>query len=371
MIDNAKNIPCEVLMKPADEKYSEGIRRFQGCPTVAISRGGRIFAAWYSGGIREPHIDNYNLIVYSDDEGASWTKPVVVIPGSRERLTHSLDIQLWTAPNGALHVYWVQNNVEKAWVKVPEGQETAKLDTEQGLYSDGYIFPDYRHAEWRMVCDDPDAEELVFSAPEYIDTGFLRCKPLVTKSGRQINFNYDQLSERYGYSISDDGGKTFKRLYGGRKIGISFDETMAYQRRDGSIRMFARSPEREIIQSFSYDDGLTWMDGEKSGIINPDTRFYISRTPSGRVILVNNDCFETRARMSIWLSDDDGETWKYKKVIDERNDVSYSDVDFCDGKIYLVYDRSRTGEKEILFCRFTEDDVINGSDIEIKIISKP
>ncbi len=372
MIDNAKNIPCDILINPADGKYSENIRKFQGCPTIAVSRGGRLFAAWYSGGIREPHIDNYNLIVYSDDDGNTWSKPVVVIPGSRERLTHSLDIQLWTAPNGSLHVYWVQNNVCLPSKTYAENEIHELFELEgKGWYSDGYDFTDFRHAMWRIICDAPDADELTFSAPEYLDTGFLRCKPVVTMSGRQINCNYDQLCDRYGYSISDDNSKTFKRLYGGKKIGVSFDETMVYQCNDGVLRMFARSPEREIIQSFSYDDGLTWTDGEKSGIISPDTRFYVSRTPSGKVILVNNDCKETRSRMSVWLSDDDGESWKYKKVIDDRNGISYPDVDFYDGKVYLVYDRSRTGEKEILFCKFTEDDIISGNDIEISIISKP
>ena len=33
-------------------------------------------------------------------------------------------------------------------------------------------------------------------------------------SGRWIFFNYDQLTDRYGYSISDDEGKTFIRKYG-------------------------------------------------------------------------------------------------------------------------------------------------------------
>ena len=38
----SKRIPCEMLYNCKDEKYSESIRRFQGCPTIAITQNGRI-----------------------------------------------------------------------------------------------------------------------------------------------------------------------------------------------------------------------------------------------------------------------------------------------------------------------------------------
>lgn len=187
-------------MYPTDVKYcDESIRLFQGCPTLAITRGGRIFLGWYSGGTREPHIDNFNLLICSDDGGKTWSRPVLVIPGSRERCVQALDIQLWTAPDGKLWVFWVQN-------------ETCRADAPgEKPYSyevDGYLFGDKIHAEWCMVCDDPDAEVLRFSEPRYLDIGFLRCKPLVLSDGTWINFNYDQTNSRYGYSISRDGGAT-------------------------------------------------------------------------------------------------------------------------------------------------------------------
>lgn len=39
--------------------------------------------------------------------------------------------------------------------------------------------------------------------------------------------------------------------------------------------------------------------------------------------------------------------------------------------IYLTYDRKRTGAKEILFTRFTENDIMDKSyKFDIKIVSK-
>jgi len=211
--NNAANIPCEILYRPTDERFSESIRRFQGCPTIAATPGGRLYLGWYSGGVREPHMDNYNLLIYSDDHGKTWSEPLIVIPSSRENLVHALDIQLWTDPEGALHVFWVQNNTLPDTEKVPSAKEGQPL-----VVIDGFIFSDFDHSEWEMICKDPDAENPVFSRPRRLDKGFLRCKPLVIKNGAWLNFNYDQTDGRYGYSISEDRGKTYVRRYGQKKL---------------------------------------------------------------------------------------------------------------------------------------------------------
>ena len=368
---NAKIIPCEIKQNPKDEAYNEHIRQFQGCPTVAVSPGGRIFLGWYSGGTIEPHMENYNLLITSDDDGKTWSDPVLVIPSSKENLVHALDIQLWTAPNGALHIYWVQNNTRE----LPAAERPIRPDwVKEGqpwTWVEGYEFPDFEHAEWVIICENPDADVLTFSEPRYLDKGFLRCKPLVTSTGRWINFNYDQIDGRYGYSISDDNGKTYTRHYSHKKLSTFFDEAMAYEKKDGTIRMLARTNLGVLAESFSSDNGDTWSEPQKSDIVSADTRFYIARTPSGRLLLVHNDHPTSRTNMTVALSEDDGVTWIYKQCIDTRSDLSYPDADFYDGKIYLTYDRERTGAKEILFAVFTEDDLINGNKIEVKVVSKP
>ncbi len=363
----AATVARELIKNPtAPEFTDESIRHFQGCPTIAVSKGGRIFAAWYSGGTREPHIENFNLIVKSDDGGETWSKPILVIPSSREFYTHSLDIQLFTAPDGRLFVYWVQNNIKPADLL---GEDGKPIYT--GYTVDNFIFSDNVHAMWYSVCDDPDADELVFSAPKYGDSGFLRCKPLVMSDGRWLCFNYDQTSDRYGYSISSDNGATYERHYGGRKIPTDFDESMAYEKKNGEIRMLARAVNTgELAESTSTDMGLTWTDGRNSGIVSTNTRFFVARTPSGRILLVRNDHPTDRSRMTVELSDDDGATFPHSVCIDSRGGLSYPDVDFYDGKILLVYDRERTGAMEILFAAFTEEDVVVKNPIEPRVISK-
>lgn len=356
---NANTKACKLIKNPDDEKFWEAECNFQGCPTIAITKGGRIFVGWYKGGWCEPSMQNYNVLVYSDDFGKSFSKPVLIIPSCKAELIHALDIQLWLSPEGKLYVFWVQNNVEIAG----KGK--------RGYCVDGYIFEDRTHSEWVTVCDDPDADVLEFSSPFCLDKGFLRCKPLVSQSGRWINFNYSQDGERYEYSVSDDNGKSYTHKFGAKKIATPFDETMAYQKKDKSIRMLARSYIGELAESTSFDDGETWSEATLSGIESPNTRFFVSRTPGGKVILINNCDRYIRKNMSVYLSDDDGATWQYRKCIDGRSDVSYPDADFYGGRIYTVYDRGRSTDKEILFLSFTEEDIMNPyAELKPTVISK-
>lgn len=368
---NAASIPAKLLKYPGDPAYAEGIRKFQGCPTLAVTKGGRIWLGWYAGGIREPDMDNYNLLIKSDDGGETWSEPVLVIPSSKENRFHALDIQLWCAPDGKLYVYWVQNNT------IPDDGREMRAERGQPLVRyEGWIFNDFTHHEWLSICDDPDADDPVFSEPRCLDIGFLRCKPLVTDTGRWINFNYDQQADagllRYGYSISDDQGKTWRHQYGAEKLATYFDEGMAYQKKDGTIRMLARSGIGQLAQSWSYDNGETWSPAEESGITAADTRFYINRTPSGRLLLIVNDCANARTNMTLCLSEDEGQTWKYRKCIDTRGNISYPDADFLGDEICLTYDRERTGAREILFLRCREEDIMNPDTVlQAKIVSKP
>ena len=365
-MNNAEKISCDVLYKPESSKYFESIRIFQGCPTIAVTKGGRIYLGWYAGGLREPHMNNYNLLIYSDDKGATWSEPLLVIPSSYENNVHALDIQLFIDPDGSLHVLWVQNNTSL----VPENKPNPKPG-QPLVFVDGYMFNDFKHSEWEVVCKDPDAENPVFTEPRYLYQGFLRCKPTFLNNGDWLCFAYDQLTDRYGYSISSDKGETFTHYYGPKKLATYFDEAMAYQLSDGSVRMFARNTLGGLSECYSFDNGRTWSDAVLSEIVAANTRFYVKKLPSGRVLLIYNNCKDVTCNMTISLSEDDGKTWKYSKCIDTRKDISYPDADYYDGKIYLTYDRGRTTDKEILFTSFTEKDVIEDNEINVSVLSKP
>ena len=91
---------------------------------------------------------------------------------------------------------------------------------------------------------------------------------------------------------------------------------------------------------------------------------------SGRLLLIAHKDTTKRNNLTALLSDDDGATWQYSLMIDERSAVSYPDVkEGSNGYIYITYDRDRGGyrksyaeskdcAKEILMAKISENDII-------------
>ncbi len=340
----------KLIFNPGDAYHVEQ-RLWQGCPTILRTGHGTLFAGWYSGGTREPSLRNYNLLVRSRDGGLTWSEPLLVIESRRGEKLLAIDIQLWLDPAGRMWLFWTQRQL-------------------------GIPFAQAEHlALWAIVCDEPEADVLRWSEPRFIAPGFLRCQPTVLADGRWLACAYDWTCDRYCYSESSDRGRTWLRRIGGEKIPTWFDETMILERNDGSLLMLARCRAGALAGSVSTDGGGTWSPGELTQITAPDSRFFLRRLRSGRVLLIKNDHARERIRMTALLSDDDGKTWSHSLLVDP-GESSYPDAaEGPGGTIYLVHDRGRTTFREILCSRFTEADIIAGKLVDFdsylcQIVSK-
>lgn len=345
-------------------EVSEANRAWQGCPTIACTKGGRLFAGWYSGGMFEPCIDNYNILVKSDDGGETWSPPILVSYSDREKRLRNIDIQLWVDSLNRLWVMWTHS-------PYPEDAGPATIRTP---------FPFNYHKEFTgveaLVCNDPDADILKWEDPRVICFGFLRCKPIETSNGRYIFPAYDWVNaNNYMLRFSDDRGESFYDVTASRKPKNNvFDETMVYEAKNGELRYLARTVEGYYAYSASADGGKTWSETseyEKA----PSTRFYIGRLGCGLLAYVRNVSDTARTGMKIRLSDDDGASWKWELILDERTGVSYPDL--CEdgkGNIFIVHDRERDNRcrlnretwrsdaaKEILLSKITVEDIKRGS----------
>jgi len=162
---------------------------------------------------------------------------------------------------------------------------------------------------------------------------------------------------------STDAGATFSLLGQAHIPQASADEHMIVERNDASLWMLVRT-RYGIGESISTDRGETWSPGAPSAIQHiPTARFFIRRLSSGKLLRVTHDPPDgkTRSHLTAYLSYDDGTSWYGGLVVDERSQVSYPDaVQSPDGTIYLVYDRNRRSDREILMAAFTEEDVARG-----------
>ena len=320
----------------------------------------------------EPCIDNYNLMVKSDDGGRTWSKPLAVIETDKKRKMRNIDIELWITEENELWIMWVMSPY---------------YDTSEKASIKNFKPFDF-HKEFNgvtvMVCKNPDAEELVFEEPRYMCKGFLRNKPIKISDGRIIAPAYDWDNEEYYMiRISSDNGKTFEDVKTGKKPQNKvYDESMVYEY-DGVLHLLARTNLGYYAKTDSFDGGKTWTETEEFEKA-PSTRMYIGVLKSGAVVYVRNVSDEKRNGMKVCLSRDGGKTFPYELVLDDRSNLSYPDLDEDDkGNLYIVYDRERNNfirlnketrtsdaAKEILLSVVTEKDIESGTLSEMSFLSK-
>lgn len=342
--------PVAINTAPGPE-YAEETRRFQGIPGIERAANGRLWATWYAGGPDEPGEGpgNYVVLVTSGDDGKTWSKAKLVIdpPGP----VRAYDPCLWHAPDGRLWLFWAQS----------------------------YHWWDGRSGVWCSVAENSGDEAPRWSAPRRLCNGIMMNKPTVLSTGEWLlptsvwaepakastpaEYRHNLGSENgANVHVSRDQGASWTLLGQAHVPNRVFDEHSLVERGDGSLWMLVRAA-YGIGESVSTDRGKTWSEGKASPIPHVNSRFFIRRLRSGKLLLVSHNPpnRKTRSHLIAHLSDDDGKTWTGGLLIDERPNVSYPDgVQAADGTIYLIYDYARTKEKQIFMASFTEDDVKQG-----------
>lgn len=330
-------LPPDIVTSPSS-KYSNRVRKWQGIPGIERSKKGRLWVTFYSGGDKEGP-DNYVLLLKSDDNGCTWSEPVVVIdpPGK----VRAYDPCIWFDPEGRLWIFWAQS----------------------------YDWYDGRCGVWAMVCENSDEDSLHWTEPRRIANGIMMNKPTVLSTGEWLLpcavwacensvLNFIPVERYSNVYVSEDKGESFRILDSADVPQRHFDEHMIVERKDESLWMLVRTF-YGVGESISLDRGRTWTLGHDSGIKGPDSRFFIRRLNSGNLLLVNHNNFAGRNNLTAMISKDDGATWEGGLLLDERNGVSYPDgTQAEDGEIYIIYDRDRDGDGEILMAVFTEEDVL-------------
>lgn len=352
--------PARIVERPQSPRFQDRHRKWQGIPSVERTAGGRLYANWYTGMDTERG-GNFVVVTTSDDEGETWdgVRFVVLHDDPEVRV---YDPCLWRDPAGRLWLTWNQSRE----------------------------FFDGRGGVWVATCANPDGSEPVWSTPRRIANGLMMNKPTVLSTGAWLfpaaiwachppTEEHGLQSEMYSnVYVSTDQGETVSLLGGADILNRNFDEHMVVEREDGSLWMLVRCFDG-IGESFSFDGGRTWSEGRKSHIDGPCSRFHIRRLESGRLLLINHAQFgersdradiERQGNVKTWkgrtnltalLSEDDGRTWPYSLLLDDRDDISYPDVAVGDGgRLYVVYDHDRFGDRAIYLARCTEDDILKG-----------
>jgi len=178
-----------------------------------------------------------------------------------------------------------------------------------------------------------------------------RIKPLILESGRIILPLY---SDGYNLSIcaiSDDDGETWKPSL--PIVGRGPIQPALALRKNGDIVAYMRDsgdPPARVHKSISSDNGYTWSYSVKTDIPNTAS-VELLVLKDERWAFVGNDITDGRYQVVLMLSDDEGETWKWKEYLENDNkkgggSYSYpSLIQTSDGLLHITYSW-RKGENE-------------------------
>lgn len=336
----------DLLFDPKDPEYARHNQAWQGIPSIGRASNGRLWATWYGGSTDENEY-NWCVLYTSDDDGVNWQGPKLVVKHPRDYV-RTFDPNLWTDPQGRLWFIWNQS----------------------------YFHFDGRCGVWAMYTENPDAQKPTWSTPKRLADGIVMCDPVVLRGGDWLlptaiwgwGSCEEMVHQRHSNAyISHDRGESWQYLGSVQSYegDYSCDENMIIQHSDGSLRMLIRTT-LGIEESFSAD-GIHWTPSKDAHLTQVVSRFYITRLPSGRQLLIYNappQGGNVRSHMTAALSEDDGKTWPYQLVLDEREKTSYPDACLAeDGSIYVIYDRDRYDQQQILMAKFREEDILAGQPI--------
>lgn len=323
------------LSGETNENYYPESRKWNGIST-AVSYGNNLFAAWYTGGTKEPHSDNYIPVAASDDNGETWKDPFLIVDPINDTSV-------------VLPVFFVNGAGELL------------------LYYS--VLPGSKMYGIKLMNADGPLDQITYEGPFLVSQRTVFVKPTILSDGSIVYATGDKVGYSGVYKSVDDGYSytkiaTIPSKY--VKPEKTYTEASIVERADGSLWMLSRLEKGYhggIEQAFSYDKGITWTTSEgglEYPLQGPGSRTGFMKLRSGALLFVTNESTSNRDMMTAYLSEDDGKTWPYSILID-RYTSAYPEVyQDPDGKILIVYDKGRYLENSIRLTILREEDIKAG-----------
>jgi predicted neuraminidase len=147
------------------------------------------------------------------------------------------------------------------------------------------------------------------------------------------------------------------------RLGAGNVQPCLTRRRDGTIVAWMRDngpPPKRLLVSESKDRGETWTSAVDSEIPNPGSGAEVVVLRDGTWLFIGNDTEEGRHSLAIWMSDDEGRTWRWRRNVaraeEGKGTFGYpSVVEARDGRIHATWSESSDGLETIRHTRFERE----------------
>ncbi len=193
-----------------------------------------------------------------------------------------------------------------------------------------------------------------------------RIHPLILADGRILLPLYSDGFNLGLIAISDDNGDTWQPS--SPIVGYGPNQPTLVQKKDGSIIAYMRddgdAPNRVLV-STSPDRGLTWSPARDTDIPNPGSSLEVIALSSGHWLMVHNDTEEGRHSLVVRISDDQGQTWRWRRHIaralpGEKSFAYPSMIQARDGLIHITFSYAADNNKTIKHVTINESWIMAG-----------
>ncbi|MFA1820031.1 exo-alpha-sialidase [Virgibacillus oceani] len=342
---------------------------------IHLLKNGDLLCVWFSGS-REGKPDISIMCSRLKKGEIEWSSPTVL---SNDRERSEQNPILFNNTNGELWlIYTAQNNVhqESSIVRY-------RVSKDQG----------HTWSEIRTLFDKPGT--------------FVRNKPIILEDNTIVLPAYYSIKSSKGFlgndfsvvKISTDHGKNWEEHEVSNSKGLVHMSIVLGASRE-LIGFFRSRKSDYIYKTISRDGGKNWFEPEKTELMNNNSSVQATKLNNGDIAIVFNNVnaevappienrppwFEKsdmdqvgldknltkhesiwgveRNPLSIAISEDDGKTWKYKRDLIVKNDVSVDKPEFSypsikqlrDGSIHITFTYLRQFIKHIII---TEEEIKN------------
>ncbi len=294
---------------------------------VRLFPNGEFGCIFMTGGDHEPRRENYIALCRSADEGLTWSKPETVLRFDdracllSEVVVHRGEIRIFVVTHGGRFERWrnftlTSRDNGAAWGELTPFEPAPRRSFLRNLFATSW-------GEWLLPLQTYDVVEDADASP--LEDGSMKrgfC----------------------GALVSADEGRTWERsALTGPLAG--WVENNIVEIADQRLVMLVRADGAGVLyRSESADRGRTWSPPEPTDIPNPGSKFRLHKLSDGRIVLIHNPNPRSRNPLALWVSDDDMNTWGYKRVLtDFPGKLQYPDgfVDEEQGCVHFVFDYNR------------------------------
>ena len=355
------------LIFPTDPKHNHG-------SSIVELPNGDLLACWFHG-TGERGADDVVIQGARKRKGASaWSQPFVMadtpnLPDCNPVLFLDPQKTLWlfwiavqdNEWGGSLLKYRTSTHYKKAGAPQWDWQDVIhcrpqKLDT---------LVPAYLDKMAEQYKDEFAKDDIQKEVPEIkallkkklpIRLGWMtRLHPVMLSNNRIMLGLYSDVFECSLAAFTEDWGKNW--TFSEPILGLANIQPAFVQKKNGELVAMMRDNSfiNRIRLSESKDGGMTWTEARNMDIPNPGSSLDCIPLKSGNWALVCNDTEEGRHKMTVYLSEDEGATWKWKRRLE----------DFEKGKGSGAYPCVIQTKDGLIHCSYSfKDEAIKGSTIK-------